>query len=154
MRSQEGASLSPLLQEGGRESQRDRAAQVPVNYTITLLCRTSCKISWRLTHGLGKRNKKKKTLVLLAKKCSPNNFLRYCWDAKHCQHKTQRTVASRASPLYVPSAASMVSRGLCLHVSGGIPPREGVLTGTASPLQQGLNSPISARDPALPPAAP
>lgn len=59
VRCRAGASLAPSLQEGGRESQRDRAAPVPVNYTIALLCRTSCKISWRLTHGLGKKKKQK-----------------------------------------------------------------------------------------------
>lgn len=51
-------NLSPSLWGGGRESQRDRAAPVPINYTIILLCSTSCKISWRLTHGLGKKKQK------------------------------------------------------------------------------------------------
>lgn len=41
-----------------------------------------------------------------------------------------------------------------MRVSGGIPPREDVLTETASPLQQELSRPVSAGDPALPPAAP
>lgn len=68
VRWQERARVS-IAAGGGWGARRDRAALVPANYTITLLCRAACKISWRLTHGRGGRKERdKKALALLPEK--------------------------------------------------------------------------------------